>query len=544
MKTKLETIIKQLTRADIKTRADLIVTKRKLTNRLKMPPPQNSDLIKTYRHLLKKREIKENKALFDLLKKREIRTLSGVAPIAVLTKHYPCPGKCIYCPSENKMPKSYLSNEPAVMRAILNKFDPFKQVRMRLRALQANGHPTDKCELIILGGTWSALPKRYQTWFIKRCFDGLNGRKTKDLSSAQKINEKAKHRCIGLTLETRPDFVTFQEIKRLRQLGCTKVEIGVQSLSDAILKINKRGHNVKQTIEATKLLKDAGFKVGYHLMPNLLGATTSSDLKMFEKLFSDKNFKPDHLKLYPCVVTKNSKLYKLFKAKKYKPYSDRQLRNLLIKIKKITPYYVRISRLIRDIPSESIVAGNKISNLRQLLADELKEKKVECKCIRCREVGHQSEKYRISHIAYRISTVRNPKLKRRKYQASDGTEYFLSYEGKDGKVLYAFLRLRLPKNVGSSLARTVANDLHKYLPELKDAALIRELHTYGHLTPLSKTGKVQHTGLGKKLMAEAEKISKKMKVKNIAVIAGIGVRQYYKKLGYKLEKTYMTKPLT
>ncbi|MBU1165149.1 tRNA uridine(34) 5-carboxymethylaminomethyl modification radical SAM/GNAT enzyme Elp3 [Patescibacteria group bacterium] len=542
MPSKLEKIILQLTRADIKTRADLVVTKRKITNSLKIPPPQNSDLIKTYRKLLKAKKIKENKTLFSLLKKREIRTLSGVAPIAVLTKSYPCPGKCIYCPTENKMPKSYLSNEPAVMRAILNKFDPYKQVEMRLLALQANGHPTDKCELIILGGTWSALTKPYQTKFIKRCLDAMNKKAADDLPTAQKRNERAKHRCIGITIETRPDYITVDEIKRLRELGVTKVELGVQNLNDSILKINRRGHNVKQTIQATKLLKDTGFKVGYHLMSNLLGATLRSDLAMFKKLFSDDKFKPDYLKLYPCVVTKNTKLFTLWKQGKYKPHTDKQLRNLIINIKKIVPYYVRISRVIRDIPTESIIAGNKISNLRQLLADDLKEKMIVCKCIRCREVGHQQNitntfsRRRLASLRGRSGRLAETKqLRIKKYSASDGIEYFLSFESNAGKVLYAFLRLRIPRLINS--------DLTTLLPELENAALIRELHTYGHLTPIDKKGKVQHTGMGKKLMLEAEKICKKHNVNKITIISGVGVRPYYKKLGYKLENTYMTKSL-
>jgi len=526
MKTKLEQIIRYLVKVNPKNRAEFVVSKRKMSNKLKMAPPQNSDLIRIYKQLIRKNKIKESKTLLNLLKKREVRTLSGVAPIAVLTKFYPCPGECIYCPTEDKMPKSYLSNEPAVMRAILNKFDPYKQVKMRLRALEANGHPTDKCELIVLGGTWSSLPKKYQTWFIKRCLDAMNNRTAKNLDRAQKINERSKHRCIGMTLETRPDYVTPAEIKRLREIGCTKVEIGVQSLSDIVLKLNKRGHNVKQTVIATKLLKDAGFKVGYHLMPNLLGASIKSDLVMFKRLFSQSEFKPDHLKIYPCVVTKNTQLNKLWKQKKYKPYTDKQLRNLIINIKKIVPYYVRISRLIRDIPTESIIAGNKISNLRQLLSDDLKKKNVQCQCIRCREIGHQNlEKINLT----------KPQLKIKKYNSSEGLEYFLSYESNAGKVLYAFLRLRIPKKIES--------DLSSILPELEDAALIRELHTYGHLTPLNRTGKVQHTGMGKKLMVEAEKICKKHKVEKITVIAGIGVREYYKKLGYKLEQTYMIKKI-
>ncbi|RJR31405.1 tRNA uridine(34) 5-carboxymethylaminomethyl modification radical SAM/GNAT enzyme Elp3 [Candidatus Parcubacteria bacterium] len=530
MKSNFEKIIKHLIKVDPEDRSAFVIARRKMSNSLKIAPPQSSDLIRTYRQLLKKKKIKENKTVLNFLKKREVRTISGVAPIAVLTKPYPCPGKCIYCPTESKMPKSYLSSEPAVMRAIINNFDPFKQVRMRLRALGANGHELDKCELIILGGTWSFLPKPYQQNFIRRCFDGLNGKISKNLASAQKLNETAKNRCVGITVETRPDYIDAEEIARMRNLGVTKVEIGLQNISDDILKLNKRGHNVNDVIEATKMLKDAGFKVGYHLMPNLLGATVKSDLEMFKKIFNDNNFKPDYLKIYPCVVTKNSRLYKLWRQKKYKSYTDKQLCNLLLQIKKIMPPYVRISRLVRDIPSENIVAGNKISNLRQLLSDDLKKKKITCRCIRCRETGHN-----LADSASLIANGSKPKLKIKKYPASDGTEYFLSYESSNRKILYAFLRLRLPKKTDAEIIKAI--------PEIDNSALIRELHTYGQLIPLRKTGQVQHTGFGKKLMAEAEKICRQSKLKKIAVISGIGVRQYYKKLGYRLEDSYMTKTL-
>lgn len=516
----LKTIIKKLAKTRFKNRAAFELIKRRLTNRQKIAPPPNSKLLKIYHQLLKNKKIKKNPALENFLKKREIRTLSGVAVITVLTKPYPCPGQCLYCPKEKGMPKSYLSNEPAAARAKALKFNPFWQVKRRLEALLANGHATDKIELIVLGGTWSAYPKKYQVWFIKRCFDALNCKTAKTLKPAQNWNEKAAHRCVGLTLETRPDFINEVEIKNFRQLGCTRVELGVQNISDKILKQNLRGHNVKQTILATKFLKQAGFKVCYHLMPNLLGATPKSDLKMFKTIFISPDFQPDFLKIYPCVVLKNSKLYKIWLKGKFKPYSFNQLKNLLIKIKKITPEYVRINRLIRDIPQNSIIAGNTITNLRQILEKE----NFSCRCIRCREAGHQ---YKTQSAKLKTQNLR---LKIIKYKASEGMEYFLSYESKDGKILYAFLRLRINDNLKNN-----------FIPELKNAAIIRELHTYGELAPLGKRGKIQHSGLGKKLMAAAEKIVKTKKIKKIAVISGIGVRGYYKKLGYYLEGSYMIK---
>ncbi len=517
-------IVKKLNSGKITNHKDLNYQTRKISGSFHIAAPSKINLLKAYQKLVKNETIKPNPVLAKLLTKREIRTLSGVAPIAVLTKPYECPGQCVFCPNEKAMPKSYLSNEPAVMRAILCNFDAFKQVELRLRALKNTGHQTDKCELIIMGGTWSYLPKRYQTQFIKRCFDAFNGRKAKNLEQAQKWNEKAKNRVIGLTLETRPDYIDVKEIKRMRELGCTRVEIGVQTIDDKILKLTKRGHLTDQTIIATKLLKDAGLKVSYHTMPNLPGSTPAKDLKMYKDLFSNQNFQPDMLKIYPCVVTKDSKLNQWYKKKKFKPYTDKQLLDLMIKVKKLIPRYVRITRLIRDIPSESILAGNKISNLRQLIHDQLKNTGEFCQCIRCREARNTQ------------FTMNNAQLSIKKYQASQGTEYFLSYESKDKKTLFAFLRLRLPKNIDPQLI--------KALPEIKDAALIREVHTYGQLIPLkSKTKAVQHIGLGKRLIKEAEKIAKQNKFNTITVISGIGVREYYKKLEYKLSETYMTKEL-
>ena len=508
-------LINQAREQSVETNDELLVVKRLFCKKFKIAvAPTNTFILSKYHQLVKQGKVRANPGLEKLLKKRAVRTMSGVAIIAVLTRSAECPGKCLYCPTEKAMPKSYLSNEPAVMRAILNKFDPYDQVKNRLLALHVNGHATDKCELIVIGGTWSALAKQYQTHFIKRCFDGFNNRKSRNLETAKRLNQKAKNRVIGLTLETRPDYITEQEIIRMRQLGATRVELGVQIVDDLVLKKNSRGHDIQEIIRATKLLKQAGFKITYHFMPNLLGANPQKDLAAYKELFKNSDFQPDQVKIYPCIVTKNSQLYRLYKNKKYKPYSEQVLRGLLKKIKLATPSYVRIARLIRDIPAESIVAGNKITNLRQLIQSD----GVKCRCIRCREA--------------RGREVKSAVLIKKEYRASDGKEVFLSYESRDKEILYAFLRLRLQKNVD-------------WYPVLENAALIRELHTYGEMVPLkSKKGKIQHIGFGKKLMLEAEKMAKKAGYSRIAVIAGVGVRDYYQKQGYSLENEYMVKDLT
>ena len=514
-------IIKKLIQEKVKTTEEFFAIQRKLSKEYKKPFPSNIELLKAYRDLVKTGKIKQNPILENLLKTRKIRTLSGIASITVITKPYPCPGKCLYCPDELDMPKSYLANEPACMRAVLTKFDPYKQVEARLNSLAMTGHATDKIELIVLGGTWSAYPKNYQTWFIKRCFDAANNKLSKNLKTAQKTNERTKHRIIGLTLETRPDYVTVKELKRMRWLGCTRVELGIQSIYDDVLKYNERGHDVDAIIDATKLLKDAGLKVTYHMMLNLPGSTPQKDEKMFKELFSNGDFQPDQLKIYPCAVLKTSPLYKLWKQGKYKPYSEKQLTDLLIRIKKKIPPYVRIIRIIRDIPSQSIIAGSKTSNLRQIIKDRVGDI---CKCIRCREPRGLESK------------IQDIKFKRQNYDASNGREIFLSFEDVENDKLLAFLRLRIADNWT--------------LLVLKNSALIRELHTYGKVAPLNPKSYtlnpkfIQHKGLGKKLMEEAEKIAKKeFGFSKMAVISGIGVREYYRKLGYRLKDEYMIKDL-
>ncbi len=533
----------------IKSRSDLDSVKRLLCKKYKINSIINSDIWGLYQELLEKKEIKKNVVLEKILKKRSIRTLSGIAPVAVLTKPYPCPGTCAYCPRESEdVPVSYLSNEPAVMRAIRCSYHPYTQVSLRLKALESNGHDPKKIEIIVIGGTWSYLPKRYKYWYILNCFRAANDfsknrkriKKTKEgrsfnqdfnffknelksvykknlkleslminLSKEQKKNEKAEYRIIGLTLETRPDYIDDKELQEMRILGCTRVEIGVQAIDDGILKKNKRGHLVKEIILATKKMKDYGFKVTYHLMPALPGSNPQKDEEMFIQLFNDQNFQPDQIKFYPTVVTKGSLLYKWYKQGKYKPYSDKVLQDLIIACKKRVPRYVRIIRLIRDIPGDSIIAGNKITNLRQVM----KDKGVKCDCIRCREV--------------KDGKIEKNQLIVEEYKASKGKEFFISIENLEGSTLYAFCRLRISDD--SLIAK----------------ALIRELHVYGELTPVgSLTKKIQHSGLGKSLVKKAEEIAIKNGAKNIAVISGVGVRSYYKKLGYRLKNTYMVKKLT
>ena len=490
--------------------------KREVAKKYKIPCPSNISLLRTYHELVKNKRLKKSIKIENLLKTRPVRSLSGIVNVSVLTKPYPCPGKCLYCPIENGIPKSYVSGEPAVERAKKLNYNPFSQVKKRIEMLESEGHLTDKIELRIIGGTWSYYPKNYQRWFIKRCFEACNQKNSKTLREAQKLNEKAKHRIVGLSIETRPDFINEKEIKWLRELGVTMVELGVQSIYDDVLKINLRGHKVSETILATKLLKDAGFKVLYQMMLNLPGSNFRGDKKMFKELFQNPDFQPDLLKIYPCALLKEAPLYKWYLKGKYKPRSEKTLINLLKKIKQEIPYYVRIQRITRDIPSPLVVAGAvKISNLRQILLEKMKREKWQCKCIRCREVKGKYQPNEKIHLF------------REDYNASEGKEMFLSFENENRTKLFSLLRLRItPKN----------------------KAIIREIHTYGQQLPIlvgrPSRNSPQHRGLGKKLIKIAEKIVKKeFGLNKISVISGVGVRNYFRSLGYKLKNTYMTKSI-
>ena len=502
----------------------MAILKRKIAKKYKISFPSNIELLKAYHNLLKNKRIKKTEGIEEILRTRPVRSLSGIVNVSVLTKPYYCPGKCLFCPLEKGMPKSYLSEEPAAERAKRLNFDPFLQVKARVATLKNEGHSTDKIDLRIIGGTWSFYPKNYQKWFIKRCFDGVNQKSSRDLNQAQKINEKTKNRIIGISIETRPDFINEREIIFMRELGITRVELGVQSLYEKILKINLRGHTLQETIEATRLLKDAGFKICYQMMPNLLGSDLKKDEEMFEELFENPNFKPDYLKIYPCAIVKSAPLYKFYLKGKYKPYSKEELINLIKRIKLKVPYYVRIQRINRDIPSKYIVEGGaKISNLRQMVQVIMEKEGLRCKCIRCREI---KERYDPREKIY---------LFREDYQASKGREIFLSFENKKRTKLFSYLRLRIPSQV-------FAKEKH-FLKVLENSAIIREIQTFGKVVPLGQRKIApQHQGLGKKLVKEAERISKKdFKLKKISVISGIGARDYWRKLGYRLKETYMVK---
>jgi elongator complex protein 3 len=520
-----EKIIKELIKAKIKTKEELFDFKRKIAKKYKIKILSNFELFEFYQKLLKEKRIKRSKDLEKILKIKPVRSLSGIVNVTVLTKPYPCPGKCIFCPTEKKLPKSYLSEEPAVERAKSLNFDPYLQTKKRIEMLKLEGHQTDKIELRIVGGSFTFYPKKYQEWFVKRCFDGANGKKSKNLKDAQKKNEKAKNRIVGISIETRPDLINEEEIMWLRKLGVTMVEIGVQSVFDEILEKNETGLNVEKIARATKILKDAGFKVLYHLMPNLMGSNLELDKKCFEIVFSDERFKPDWIKIYPTVVTKESRLYKFWKEKKYKPYDCKELIELLIEIKKNLPCWVRVTRIFRDIPSTKIVAGCKILNLREVVKKEMEKRGLFCSCIRCREVRAN---YDPKEKVY---------LFREDYEASAGKEIFLSFENKERKKLFSYLRLRIPSQIFERKRH--------FFPVLENSALIREIQTFGEMVPIGiKKIAPQHQGLGKKLVKEAEKITKKeFALKKIAVISGVGVRDYWRKLGYKLKETYMIKTI-
>ncbi len=540
-----EKIILEIISKSPKSKAKFDDARRQAANNLKMKQPANRDLLKAYQKLLKNGIVKQNKEIEKFLRKADIRTLSGIAVVTSLVKPYACPGKCVYCPTEARMPKSYLASEPAAARALGLKFDPYIQMQKRIEMLEANGHPTDKIEYIIKGGTWNAYPLKYQYWFILESFRACNemNKKTnkkitldlpikklqKELEKEQKKNEKAKHRIIGLTLETRPDAITAKTIYHMRQQGCTRIELGLQAPDDKILELVKRGHTVQEFRDAMTLLRQAGFKVDLHFMPDLPGTNPKHDIEMYEKLFTDPGLKPDMVKIYPNTVIPSSELYEWFKQEKYKPYGEDKLFEALLQMKLTTPRYCRISRLIRDIPDNEIMAGNRITNLREALTKELEKREQKCVCLRCREISRQIKN---------LPKNTEPQLFIDTYETTGGTEYFLSFEDKDRIAVYAFLRLRIPTESGP-------DELYELMPEIKKAAFVRELHTYGQLLEIGKTDKKasQHQGMGKKLLKEAEKIAKKNGFKKIAVISGVGVRNYYKKAGYKKKGSYMVKAI-
>jgi elongator complex protein 3 len=477
-------------------------------------------LVAVYRQLTESGEWPVDGDLLERIRMKPIRTLSGVTTVTVLTKPYPCPGKCIFCPTDIRMPKSYLPDEPGARRGLEHAFDPFAQVQSRLEALNAVGHPLDKVELLILGGCWSSYRRDYQAWFIRRCFDALNGVELPTLEEAQIYNETAPSRNVGLVIETRPDHISVEELVWLRRLGVTKVQLGVQSLDDRILELNQRGHTVADALQAVDLLRAAGFKTVLHWMPNLLGATPASDRADFSRLWV--GFCPDEIKIYPNQLLENTELFQVWQRGEYHPYSTAELVQLIADVKTTIPRYCRVNRVIRDIPSTYVVDGNRRTSLRQDIQNELKRRGVACQCVRCREVRD------------RKVDVQSLKLDDLEYPAGITQEHFLSFVTPDDH-LAGFLRLSLPG----------PNSLATAMPDLDGAAIIREVHIYGQSLPVGveEQGAAQHIGLGSRLIQSAQDIACSHGYRRLAVISAIGTRRYYQRLGFQHGELYMVKDL-
>lgn len=506
-------------------------------------------------------------SLLEQLVKKPVRTLSGVAPVTVLTRPYPCPGECIFCPSDVRMPKSYIASEPGCQRAEANAFDPYLQTWNRLRAFHGNGHRVDKVELLVLGGTWSFYPEEYRRWFILRCFEALNdfgagrdrraaalryppvvategslarGRYNRmvsralradgaaaasllwpwecaaweELQGAQRENETSACRCVGLVLETRPDHVSEAEVLCLRRLGATKIQIGAQSLSDEILRKNRRGHDVAASRRALRLLRATGFKLQVHWMANLYGATPAGDTADFELLFSDPDFRPDEIKLYPCSLIESAELMRFYQRGQWRPYTDSELLSVVTHCLAAVPRYCRVNRVIRDIPGTEIAAGSGVTNLRETAERELRARGVPLRDIRAREIRAE----RVDAAALQ--------LHEENYATSTAREVFLEFVTPDDRIA-AFARLSLPEKTC-------------FLEELAGAALLRELHVYGAVAGFGERemAKAQHAGLGRRLVHAAVARARASGYRTLSVISAVGTRGYYRALGFRDGELY------
>ena len=576
LKDDLSSFVKELCLMDYNNKEEVNIKMTQLRRKYHIIP-RKSHISYMYESLLTNGEIKDNEIIRKSIKSKEMRGLSGVIVISVITSPYPeytnkdgqrkiqrfsCKHDCHYCPrevDENNQdinPRSYLSDEPTVARGLQHNFDPILQYNDRAAQYLVNGHYVDKIEIIVLGGTWTEYPREYQEEFITKIFWAANTfyyeekRDILSLSEEQKINENSKSRIIGLTLEMRPDSITQEEIHWLRYLGCTRVQLGVQHVRNDILRGVNRGCTIEDAIHALKLLKDSCFKVDSHWMPDLPNSSPEIDKEMFDYIINSDNLQFDQWKVYPTATVPWTKIKKWYDSGKYIPYTENNpedLINVLLDMMKKVPPWIRLNRVVRDIPNTTrdgqlyIYAGNKVTNLRQILQDRLKERNNFCSCIRSREVKNKLE------------LIDYTKIIVRKYKSSDADEHFISIESGNHKnsiyhngrwyynnnrepgIIYGFLRLRLSENSGN-----------KYFPELYDSALVRELHVYGQVASKynkNKEERAQHSGFGKMLMKKAEEISLNNGYRKISVISGIGVRNYYKKIGYKLENTYMVKYL-
>ncbi|MCA0456569.1 MAG: tRNA uridine(34) 5-carboxymethylaminomethyl modification radical SAM/GNAT enzyme Elp3 [Chloroflexi bacterium] len=553
------------------------------------------DLILAYRTFAGESLPPYEQAVLERLRRKPVRTSSGVTPVTVLTKPFPCPGECIFCPNDVRMPKSYLSDEPGAQRAEQNSFDPYLQTYTRLQSYHNTGHPTDKIEIIVLGGTWSFYPESYQIWFIKRIFDamhdfgkGIDSRQAvedalleksqlhpdrntttatidgrhiekrynavvqlvykdemlrstdlaqaisrgevarspvdefatwEELEAAHLENETAPCRSVGLVIETRPDHISVEEVLRVRRLGCTKVQIGFQSLNDEVLKLNKRGHKVAATRRAVKLLRQAGFKIHAHWMPNLYGSSPEADIADYKLMFDDPDFRPDELKVYPCSLIESAELMQRYQDGSWKPYTHDELLHVLTESFRLTPEYCRLTRVIRDIPSTDIVVGNQMTNFRQIVENELSK------------AGERSRDIRAREVRFKAVDAVDLHLDEMWYDGGCSDEVFLQFITASRDIA-GFLRLSLPNEPAIT-------------DELTGAAMIREIHVYGQSLELgaSEAGRAQHLGLGKQLIERAVEIAREKGFLRLAVISAIGTREYYRKRGFTDGQLYQVRSL-
>jgi elongator complex protein 3 len=487
--------------------------------------PKNSEIIRFLKP-------NEREKILKVLRRKPVRTASGVTVVAVMTKPWPCPQgqPCAYCPGgpSKGVPQSYTGLEPAAMRGSQNDYDAYNQVKHRIEQYKSIGHSVDKIELIIMGGTFPSAPQGYQEEFIKRCLDAINSVSSNSIEEAKKLAETGQIRNVGITVETRPDWAKERHVDQMLSMGVTRVEVGVQNVYDDIYELVNRGHNVKDVIDATRILKDSGLKVVYHMMPGLPGSNFERDLEGFKQIFSDANFKPDMLKIYPCLVIEGTKLHEWWKQGKYEPYTTEEAVKLISEVKKTVPEWVRIMRVQRDIPAYLIEKGVDKSNLRELVLNRLKEENRRCKCIRCREAGHRWLKDNV------VPDYEQVEVFVKTYEASEGTEHFISVEDPMNDVLIGYLRLRFPSNM-----------THRPEISAKEASIIRELRVCGPVVPVGKHFKeaYQHKGCGKLLLEKAEEISKKHGRSKIVVTSALGTKRYYRRLGYQYDGPYMSKSL-
>lgn len=536
-------IINEILEGNIETKEELEKAKLKVCREFKLEKFMSNSMI------LANATPEERLKIAPVIKKKPTRTISGVAVVAVMCRPHKCPhGRCLYCPESNKAPPSYTGEEPAALRARMFDFHPYRQTYNRLLQLESIGHPLDKVELIVMGGTFPSYFLCYQEWFITKCLEAMNdfGIKSPEekikvksethmdvpekfvyLKDVQQTNETSKVRCVGMTFETRPDYCKVPDVDRMLNMGVTRVELGVQTVYNFIYKRVERGHRVEDVVESARILRDSGIKVAMHLMPGLF-SDFDRDMRIFKRIFNDSRFKPDMLKIYPCLVTEGSKIHDMWKRGEYSPYTTEEAVELIAEVKKILPKWVRTMRIQRDIPSPLIEAGVKKSNLGELVYRKLADEGASCKCIRCREVGHRAAEGVETHFD-------DIKFLREDYDAGEGREIFLSFEDVKADVLVGFLRLRMP----SEKAHRVEVD--------DKTALLRELHVYGPMAKIGDLGQKQaeiwqHMGYGERLLAEAEKVASEEYDKNkLLVVSGIGARDYYKKFGYTREGPYMAK---